>query len=232
MEVAPAVESYRKRETPLQKLRRAMGEFLASLARTLALAALLSLILWSGFLLLDLPVRSLDHLFTTDVLKPGNWLSEGRILLALAPMFVILAARRFGGEEAARAVTAAWTLAAAAVFAGYAYLAPLLEPADLPPARFAAGVAASALLGQYVAAGLYDVLRGGRSWWRAPFYSLLSAYGASAAVYFPAVYWGSGAPWLNWAILDFSFNAILAGCFLAAYRMARRPLRPRGGLGG
>ena len=145
---------------------------------------------------------------------------------------VILFARKFGGEEASRVVTAAWGLAALAVLAELSYLAPALGEADLPAVRFTIAFVAAAMAAQYMAANIYDVTRGGGRWWRAPLYAGLAAALSYGAVYFPGVYAGTGAPWLSWMIGDIAIKTLCAVGFLGVYGVMRRRLRPGRGYGG
>jgi len=232
MDIAPAVETRRERDTPLQRLMRALADFAVGLGRLALLTAFLLPVVLLSILTIDMPVRAFDHFFSTEILRPGLWLSRGQLVMALGPMLIVLIARRYGGEEAARVVTAAWAAAAIAAFVEFAYLAPVIEPGDLPTARFAFAFAASAMTGQYVAAALYDVLRGGGAWWRAPLYALLAGYAAHVVIWFAVGYWTSNAPWLNWMVMDFSLKTAMAFAFLPLYRALRRRLKPRGGYGG
>ncbi|MEO1014915.1 MAG: VUT family protein [Pseudomonadota bacterium] len=232
MEVAPAVESHRERATPMQRLLAAVSEFLVGFVRLGTLTLILLPILLASFLTVDIPVRVLDHYFTMDAMRPGNWLSRGDLFMALGAMAGVLIARRFGGDEAARAITAAWGLAALATFAGVAYLAPQLSPGDMPAGRYVAAFVLAAMMGQYLAVGLFDVLRGGTDWWRAPLYALLAGYAVHVILFYSIAYWGSPTPWANWMATDFSLKAALAVAFLWPYRQLRRRLKPRGGLGG
>lgn len=231
MELAPAVETRRERATAMARLRTAFAVFFSGLLRLSALTLLILPILVFSFLTVDMPVQVFDHLFNAPA-RPGAWLSRGDVAMTLVALVGVLIARRFGGDEAGRAITAAWGLAALGAFAGVAYLAPQLENGDLPTGRYVAGFVASAMMGQFIAIGLYDVLRGGTSWWRAPLYALLGGYAVSSATLFPVVYWGSGAPWTYWMATDLALKALIAVAFLVPYRLAMRRLRPRGGLGG
>lgn len=233
MEATSAVEKRRPiRETPAEKLARETAAFARGLVRMIVLAALLSPVLLYGFLTVDIPVRSFDHLFDTAALKPGNWLSLGGIIIALGAPFSVLMTRRFGGDEASRAVTAAWGVAAVATLAELSYLAPVIESSDLPSVRFVVAFVASAMIGQYVAIGVYDVTRGGGQWWRAPLIAILSGYAAHSLIYFCVAYWNVGSPWFNWMISDFAVKTLIAVAFLPIYRLLQKSLRPMGGYGG
>lgn len=218
--------------TPLQRFVRDAGDFLASLGRLFVLSLFLGVILFSGLMSLDLPIHWFDHWFAAGAQQPSQWLTWGGLYFWLAAMAVVLMARRFGGEEAGRAVTAAWTLAAVGVFAGLSYLAPQLENSDLPRLRAVIGIVASAMAGQFVVAAAYDIMRGGARWWRAPFFALLVGALVHVIIYFPVIYAGFRFPWINWMVADFAFKAVASALFLVPYAMLRDPLRPRGGLGG
>ena len=131
------------------------------------LSAFIIPILVFAFLTVDIPYHGLDHFFATSPVKPGNWLSAGYFLMAAGAPVVILIARRFGGEEASRVVTASWAVAAFAAFAGVSYLSPQLEDGDLPSKAFVIAFVGSSVLSQFIAGAVYDVTRGGERWTRA-----------------------------------------------------------------
>lgn len=234
MEVHYAVETRRPvRETAAQRLARHSAEFFSALARLLVLTAILAPLLLAAFLTADLQLRAFDPMFgDLPAVRPSNWLTRGGFIMALVPFVAILFARRVGGDEASHAVTAAWGVAALGVLAELSFLAPVLEADDFPSARFAMVFAASAMAAQYVAIGVYDVARGGDNWWRAPFYGAVAAGVTYAVIYFPGVYWGAPAPWLNWLVGDLAIKLLLATIFLGLYGLMRGAIRPRGGFGG
>lgn len=233
MEFAAAVETRRPiKETPLQRLARETREFFASLVRVLILSALLTPVLIFSFLTVDVPFRGFDHFFGAGPVKPGNWLSLGYFAMAAGPAIVILIARRLGGEEASRVVTASWAIAAFAAFAGVSYLAPTLEEGDFPSVAFVVAFVGSSIVAQFAAAAIYDMTRGREAWWRAPFFAALGAYLIQTAIYFPVAYWTSVAPWMNWMVEDVGLKALVIVVFLGVYRLLMKPLRPRGGYGG
>lgn len=233
MDASTVVEKRNPRETALQRLIRQTGEAGAALARMGLLAAILAPVLLLAFLTLDIPMRAFDGLAGGDAaLRPSNWLSRGGFVMALAPLIAILFARKYGGEEASRAVTAAWGVAALAVFAELSYLAPVLEAADMPPVRFSVVFVASAMAAQYVAVNVYDVARGGGRWWRAPLFAAVGGYLVHALIYFPGLFLGAGAPWLSWMIGNVAIMALLTLAFLPVYALLRKSLRPKGGYGG
>ncbi|MBT8472002.1 MAG: VUT family protein [Marinicaulis sp.] len=233
MDNATAVEKHASRETALERLGRQSGEFATAISRMVVLALILTPVLLLSFLTVDLPLRSLDRFWAPDApMRPSNWLAIGGFIMALAPLVGILITRRYGGDEASRVITAAWGVAAVAVFAELSYLAPVLTAADFPPVRFTVVFVASAMAAQYIAVNAYDVARGGGKWWRAPLYGALAGYFFAGLIYFPAMFWGAGAPWLHWLVGDFAIKAALAFAFLPIYAILRKPLRPKGGFGG
>lgn len=233
MEIVAAVETRRPvRETALEKLARETRKFFKALARTTVLAALLLPILLFAFVTVDIPYRAFDHFFSMGPVKPGNWLSLGYFSMAAGAPLIVLIARRFGGEEASRVVTAAWAVAAFAAFAGVSYLSPLLEDGDFPSTAFVVAFVGSSILSQFVAGGVYDLTRGGEKWWRAPFFALLAAYLSQTFIYFPVTYWNAVAPWMNWMAEDIALKSLLIVLFLGLYRLLMKRLRPRGGYGG
>lgn len=233
MEVSVAVEKRRPiRETPAERFARELVAFGAGLLRMAILALVFTPVLLFSFLTVDMPVQRFDRLFDIEAMKPSHWLNIGGMVMALGAPLAILFTRRFGGDEASRAVTAAWGVAAVATFAELSYLAPTLDAADFPAVNFVVAFVASALAGQYVAIGVYDVIRGGGNWWRAPLIAALSGFAVQVMLYFPIAFWGAKAPWLNWLISDFAVKAAIAVAFLVVYRFLQKSLRPVGGFGG
>lgn len=227
-------ERHTPRETAMQRLGRHTAEFFGALTRVLILAGIMAVVFVFAFLTVDLPFRPLDRFFGgAEAVQPSNWLTVGGLIMGAGPLAAMLIARKFGGEEANRAVTAAWALAAFAVFAELSYLAPMLEEGDFPSVRFVVGFVASAMASQYMAASVYDVARGGGAWWRAPLFGAMGGYIILALVYFPYVYWGADVPWINWMVTDVAIRMGFAVVFfLPVYAMLRKTLRPKGGYGG
>lgn len=233
MEEIVAVEKRRRvRETPAERLVRQSGAFVGGLVRLGVLAAILTPILLFSLLTVDIPVAEFDRAFDLAAEKPSNWLSVGGLVMTLAAFVVILIARKFGGDEAARAVTASWGVAAVAVFAEISELAPSLQDSDFPSVRFVVAFVLSAMTGQYFAAAVYDVVRGGGPWWRAPLLAALIAFAVQTILYYGVAFWRQGGPWPHWMIADFAVKAAAAVAFLPVYRLLQGALRPSGGFGG
>lgn len=233
MEAMRAVEKRQPTETAMQRLVRQSGEAATLFARLGFLAALMTPLLLVSILTVDMPLRSFDWIFGGAIsVRPSNWLTIGGFTMSFAPFLAILFARKYGGEEASRAITASWGLAAVIVFIELSYLAPVLEDSDLPGVRFTVVFVAAAMASQYVAANLYDVMRGGGRWWRAPLFAGVVGAVTYALMYFPGLYIGEDAPWLSWLIGDIAIKTCAAVAFLTVYGFLRKSLKPKGGYGG
>lgn len=233
MEAMRAVEKRQPKETSLQRLARRTGDAASAFVRLGVMVFLLTPVLLAAVLTLDIPMRAFDWIFGSAIaVRPSNWLTHGGFIMGFAPLVAILFARKYGADEASRAVTAAWGLAAIAVMAELSYLAPVLGESDLPGVRFTVAFVAAAMAAQYMAANIYDVTRGGGRWWRAPLYGALAGALSYAFIYFPGLYLGAGVPWLSWMIGDIAVKTACAVGFLAVYGLLRRSLRPKGGYGG
>lgn len=230
-------EYFRKREeTAADRVRRQLQQALYRSWQILKYALFVAPIFITSILLLDLPLRLYDGLTGgQDNISPSNWLSWGEGLLVLSMPVLICITRSHGAVYAGRVMGVAWMLAAIAIVAMLFYLAPQLQPGDMPGVRYMVGFFVSWYVGQLIAVHVYDVTRGGR-WWRAPFYGMVFGLGVQALIYFPVVYSTGGGvqnvPWLSWLIVDFCIKAVLALAFLPFYRSLRRSLRPHLGLGG
>ncbi|MEM9168600.1 MAG: hypothetical protein AAGC56_03015 [Pseudomonadota bacterium] len=209
-----------------------LAGFSVGLLRTLFLALIMLPFVLAAFLTADLPFRALDRFLPDAAARPSLWFTWGHAFLAATPMLAILFARRFGGEEASKAVTAAWAVAALAAAAELAFLAPTLDAGQFPTTRFVVAFVACGMVSGYAAAATFDILRGGGAWWRAPLYAAMTGYIGGALVYFTAAYWGARAPWVHWTVASTGVYFLFAVAFLPVYGILRRPLRPLGGLGG
>lgn len=219
-------------ETPGERLVRKTRAFLAHAARIAVWSALITPVFLVSFLTLDLPMAAFDG-FTggNAVLRAQNFLSVGAFLMSVATLLLLFAARRRGADEASRVAITSWVVAAIATFVELSILAPQLSPGDLPSPRFAGAFMFSWLIGQLVAVHIYDLTRGGR-WWRAPLFGGLWGLFIQAALYFPLVYLGSGAPWPNWLVSDMMLKTLLVTAFLPIYAGLRKRIAPVRGLGG
>ena len=213
------------------RFRRGFALFLERFVIVTGLSVFVLPLLLAALVTLDLPLGWFDGWATRDALRPSAWLSRGEALLAGTVFLLILMTRRYGSVIVGRVQGLSWLLALGLAAAMLAYLAPELTQGDLPRGRYVVGVVASWFVGQWVAISIYDLLRGGR-WWRAPFYAGVFGLGVQAALFFPLAYAGTGAPWTSWLLLDFCLKVLASAAFLGLYRLLRRRVAPRGGLGG
>jgi len=222
----------RRSLTPAQKFSQEMQNFAGMSARVAGMAALLAPILIFSLLMLDLPVRLLNGVFSVmPGLTPTQWLTWGRVILALVPLVAILFARRYGGEETSRALVTAWFILALFVLFELSVLSSVIEDGDFPGSRYMIALVASAMTGQLVSVALYDVMRGSGQWWRVPFYASLAGYFVTILIYFPIAYWENKNPWGVWMVGDMMVKTMIATAFLPFYYILRKKLRPRGGYG-
>jgi hypothetical protein len=219
-------EEHRPRDvSAIARLRKQFAVAITKFIRAVQLSAILGVFMVACLLFLDLPARIFD-IFTSgnSAIMPSNWLSQGEAFMPLSVFYLILVARRHGGEVATQVAWLSWVMAILILSVLLIYMAPELNADDYPDMRFVAGLAGSWLLGQLVAVSIYDVTRGGK-WWRSPLYGALFGFAVQTAVYFFVIYFETTAPWLNWMVADFCIKAVMAVAFLAVYYPLRRSVR-------
>ena len=213
------------------RMLRALGVFLERLIIVSGLSVFLLPLLLAAIATLDLPIGWFDGWAPSSGFRASNWLSRGEVLLTLSVFMLILMTRRYGSLIAGRVQGLSWLLAIGISAAMLAVLAPELTQADMPRGRYVVGVVLSWFAGQQVAIQTYDAVRGGL-WWRAPFYGALFGLLAQVLIFFPVAYGDAAVPWGRWMLLDFSIKVLASAAFLGLYRLLRRRIAPRGGLGG
>lgn len=231
----PPVEEreIRRGLTPAEKFAREMNQFGAMCVRIVVMSLILTPLLITSILTIDIPARFLNGLFLLlPGLRPVQWLTWGGVVMALVSLVAILFARKHGGQETSRAIILSWFIVAIFILLELSVLASVIEAGDFPSARFISALVASAMSGQLVSVAFYDVARGGGHWWRAPFFAAITGFFVTAVIYFPAAYWSASVPWGLWMVGDMMVKTIFAVLFLPIYAMMRKSLRPRGGYGG
>lgn len=219
--------------TPAQQFSQDLQKFISQVLRVCLATSVLTPLLIAGFLTLDMPVRFLNGLFSIfQGLRPSAWLTWGQIVMAFVPLIALLFTRKFGGQEASRAIMISWVILALFILFELSVLADVIEDGDFPSARYAMAFVGSAMTGQLVAVAFYDVARGGGAWWRAPFYAAMLGFVVTALIYFPAAYWNTNQPWAIWLVGDLMIRLVLATLFLPVYSFLRPYLIPRAGYGG
>ena len=213
------------------RMLRAFARFLERLVIVSGLSLFVLPLLLAAIATLDLPIRWFDGWAPSAGFRASNWLSRGEVLLTGSVFLLILMTRRYGSVLVGRVQGLSWLLAIGISASMLVYLAPDLSQDDMPRGRYVIGVVVAWFFGQQVAIQTYDAVRGGL-WWRAPFYGALFGLLAQVLVFFPVAYGGSGVPWGRWMLLDFSIKVLASAAFLPLYRLLRRRIAPRGGLGG
>jgi uncharacterized PurR-regulated membrane protein YhhQ (DUF165 family) len=161
----------------------------------------------------------------------GHWLTDGHLLVPLSFLAVHLTNRRYGPSYAlAQVVVTAALVAGTILFAGNQIMAYV--PFDtLPTVREALGFGGAFLFASFVGIVMFDGARGAR-WWTAPLSGFLGAAIFFAAIFFPAAYAGTEAPWLKQGL---EYMGVLAGegvLLLVPYWMLRGFVPPLSGFGG
>jgi hypothetical protein len=168
-----------------------------------------------------------------DLFQDGTrqWLTVGHVLVPLAFLSVHLTNRRYGPSYAfAQVVVASALVAGTILFAGNA-LRPFVPFDTLPTLREALGFAGAFFFASFVAIVMFDGARGAR-WWTAPLSGFIGAAIFFAAIFFPAAYAGTDAPWLKQGL---EYMGVLAGegiVLLLPYWMLRAVVPPLSGFGG
>lgn len=219
-------------ETAAAKLRRRLQQFAWQAWLVTRLALILVPLILLSLLLLDIPFRLFDGFVSAEPgLLVSNWLSRGGALLSSSMFFLMLVTRRYGSVFTGRLVGLAWLVSAGVSIAMLIYLAPVLTPADMPSGRFVTGFLLSWYMGQLFAVYTYDYTRGGH-WWRAPLYGGVFGFAVQTAIYFPAVYAESEAPWFSWMIMDFALKCTFCVAFLPVYYWLKGLVPPYLGVSG
>ena len=187
----------------------------------------------SPCLTIDIPVRSFDYLFSSAATKPSSWLTIGLAAMSLAPLVVILASRRYGGDEASlrrhsslvsrgrrcrRRTRHSRAGAGGGRFSQPAFHAfPRRRRHDEPVFR---------------RGRLRRHSRRRRLVARAVFLGADRVRRLRPDLFSRRILGERRARGRHWMIAAFALQALLSASFLLVYRWLRRPLRPRGGYGG
>jgi uncharacterized PurR-regulated membrane protein YhhQ (DUF165 family) len=213
--------AYGQRETFWQKIG---GAFHAVVRMILPVMALLATFV-GLYLYRDTPVP----LFLDGTGAP--WLTAGHLLVAIGFLCIHLTNRRYGPVYAfAQVVVSSALILAFILFA--ADEIKIFVPQDtMPTVREAAGFGAAFFLASFVSIVVFDGTRGAH-WWTAPLFGFLTAGVFFAWIFYPAAYAGTGALWIDHALV---YAAVLAGegiLLLIPYWMLRGIFPPISGFGG
>ena len=84
--------------------------------------------------------------------------------------------------------------------------------------RIALASGTAFLIGQMLDIVIFDRLRAA-SWWKAPTVSSLFGSITDTAVFFGLAFAGTGLPWVNWALGDFSIKLLMVAILLYPFRL-------------
>ncbi len=135
----------------------------------------------------------------------NNWLTWGALTYPVSFLITDLTNRRFGAQTARKVV---WVGFAVAV----------LLSSILATPRIAVASGSAFLLAQLLDVQLFDRLRHGR-WWRAPLLSSTIGSLLDTGWFFALAFYGTGLPWVSWAIGDYAVKLVLALLLLGPYRL-------------
>lgn len=172
------------------------------------------------------------ELFDTTFAGINTWLSLGAVGLPLTFLAVHLTNRRYGPGVAAAQILVTWLIVA---LAALIYpLEPRLElgaaPAGLE-SRMGLALAVALILAQCVALVAFDAMRSVR-WWNGPLHGFLWACIVFALVFFPAAYFGSGAPWVDHLGIYLGVSLMVSALSMVVYWIARPLVPPLPGFAG
>lgn len=160
-----------------------------------------------------------------------GWLTLAHLLVPVGFFCIFLTNRRYGPGYAFAQVAGT-----SAVVGGFVALAGqdinAFVPADsVPPLREAIAFGAAFFVASFVSITAFDGARG-PLWWTAPLIGFLSATVIFAVVFFPWLYFGSDAGWMDHGL---QFAGLLAGeglLLLLPFWALRRMVPPMSGFGG
>ena len=84
--------------------------------------------------------------------------------------------------------------------------------------RIALASGTAFLIGQLLDIVIFDRLRAA-SWWKAPTISSFFGSMSDTAVFFGLAFAGTGLPWVNWALGDFSIKLLMVAMLLYPFRL-------------
>ncbi len=232
MRAPAAVERHRAHEqTIAYRFRVFVGHFADRALVITGLSLVLLPLYILGVLALDLPFTWFDGWAAPDGLKPSAWMSRGDIAFIISVCAMIIMTRRYGARLVGQAQGASWLALTGVSALMLLYLAPQLTAADFPSGRYVIGFVVSWYVAGQIAIYLYQMTRGGR-WWRAPLLGAMVGLISQSLIFFPIAMSASISAWPLLFVADLTLKAVIAAVFLGVYRLTRRRVRPRPGLGG
>ena len=84
--------------------------------------------------------------------------------------------------------------------------------------RIALASGTAFMIGQMMDIAIFDKLRTA-TWWKAPTVSSIFGSISDTAIFFSLAFAGSGLPWVNWALGDFSIKLLMVAMLLYPFRL-------------
>lgn len=199
-------------------------------------AALMTATLLVAWQMRTVPLPLFDGLLSPPrhpELYPSRWLNLGHAIVPVIFLIANLVNRRYGEHLTIGHVLLSWSLAVATAFAVILEMSPMLPAPGVEPHSMREGGAfvGAMLLGQLAGTYVFDRIRG-VVWWKAPFYSALTASFVAMFLFYPIAYAGTGLPWAHRMSIDAGVKAFMSLMLLLPYMALRPIVRPGGGLGG
>ncbi len=142
----------------------------------------------------------------------NDWLTWGAFTYPVAFLVTDLTNRRFGSRAARRVAVVGFMIA-------------VVLSIWLATPRIALASGAAFLTAQLLDVAVFDRLKDGGAWWRAPFVSSSLASAWDTVLFFSLAFAFTGLPWVTWAIGDFAAKMTMALVLLIPFRllMGARP---------
>ena len=163
--------------------------------------------------------------------NPGYWLSVGHLVLPLAFFVVNMTNRKYGPGYAFAQVVVTWILIGLIAASVMIRFGDLSTESPFPPAQTTTAFLAAFMIAQLANIRSFDRTRG-RTWWGAPFISILWASGIYVAIFYPISMMGMNESFVPRMVTDFALKAVSAVLLLLPYQFMRKMIRPTSGYGG
>ena len=193
---------------------------------------ILSIILLASYFEMEDGVVALDlfppHLWEWN---PGYWLTMGHLMLPLSFFAVNLTSRRRGPSFALGQVVLAWMLLGALTYFVMSEFGGMSSESPFPPAQTTLAFVVAFVLAQLVNIRVFDRTRG-RTWWGAPFVSILWASLIFVIIFFPVSMMGQGQSFVPRLVIDLVIKTVSAAFLLVPYYLLRPMIKSAPGYGG
>ena len=156
-----------------------------------------------GVIAMGIVVAASNYLVQLPI---NDWLTWGAFTYPVAFLVTDLTNRRLGPALARRVV-----------YAGFALGVVLSLYTSTGRIALASGTAF--LCAQLLDVWLFNRLRGGSSWWRAPAVSSAVASALDTVLFFSLAFAFTGLPWVTWAAGDYGAKLVVAAAMLVPFRL-------------